>query len=103
MDEDFMPVHVRDSNMQTHFNFWTNTFLHLLEQIGYYQRRNCMRLVVFEKAVMVECIWATERREEANNQTDRKVFILCVPCRDAQESLRSFNMTAISGLVARAY
>ena len=78
-------------------------FLHLLEQIGYYSRRNCMRLVVFEKAVMVECIRATERREEADNETDRKVFILCIPCRDLEETLGSFDMSALAGLGARAY
>jgi len=62
-----------------------------------------MRLVVFEKAVMVECIRATERRAEANNETDRKVFILCIPCRDLEETLRIFDMSVLAGLVARAY
>ena len=62
-----------------------------------------MRLVVFEKAVMVEFIRATERREEADNETDRKVFILCIPCRDLKKTLRSFDMSALAGLVARAY
>jgi hypothetical protein len=36
MDQDLMPIHDKDSRLQAHFNVWSNMFLHLLEQIGYY-------------------------------------------------------------------
>ena len=36
MDQDLMPIYVQDSRLQAHFNVWSNMFLHLLEQIGYY-------------------------------------------------------------------
>jgi hypothetical protein len=36
IDQDLMPIYVQDSRLQAHFNVWSNMFLHLLEQIGYY-------------------------------------------------------------------
>ena len=97
-----MPLPVQEHNQQSRFRVWANTMRHLLEQVGYYQRRNCMRLVVYEMAVMIECMEATERLEE-EIYDDRRGFILCVPCRDEQESLRSFDMSAVVRLATRAY
>ena len=70
-----------------------------------------MRLVAFERAVLVECVYAgtassqlrCSERRQANHENENKVFILCVPCRDEQESLRNLDLSALAGLVARAY
>ena len=55
LGEYMMPDPLQEQH-QSRLWLWVNTFLNLLEQIGYYRRRNCMRLVAFERAVMVECV-----------------------------------------------
>ena len=60
-DDDYSaPNIVCELHQESRFLVWKNLALHLIEQMGYLGKCNCVLIIMFEKSVLFECKQATE-------------------------------------------
>ena len=85
------PAIVYQLNQEKHFRVWKNLALHLIEQIGYVHKSNCVQIVVFEKSVLFECKLASERNSQESSSNDR-LFFHRIRCRNERELVANFSL-----------